>query len=149
MYWWWLLEKPVGLKEVEWNNSLFSAPLSLLLGEQNSLDVGQYTSLSNGDARQQLVQFLVVPDGELKMPGVDPLFFVVTSSVASQLEDLSGEVLHDGSQVDWSAGSHTFGVVALFEKTVDTSNWELESCTSRAGLGLGAGLASLSTSRHS
>ena len=120
----------------------------MLLGQEDSLNVGQDTSLGDGDTSQKLVQLLIVPDGQLEMPGVDPLLLVVTGSVASQLEDLSGEVLHNGSQVHWGTSSDTLGVVALAEKTVDTSNWELKSCTSRASLGLGTSLASLSTSRH-
>ena len=120
-----------------------------LLGQQHSLDVRQHTSLGDGHSRQKLVQLLVVPDGQLKMAGVDPLLLVVTGGVASQLEDLSGEVLHHCSQVDWGAGSDSLGVVSPAEKTVDSANWELESSTGRTTLGLGTGLSSLSTSRHS
>lgn len=100
-----------------------------LLGQQHSLDVRQHTSLGDGHSRQKLVQLLVVPDGQLKMAGVDPLLLVVTGGVASQLEDLSGEVLHHCSQVDWGAGSDSLGVVSPAEKTVDSANWELESST--------------------
>ena len=120
----------------------------MLLGQKNSLDVRQDTTLGDSDSSQELVQFFVVPDGKLEMPGVDSLLLVVTGSVASQLEDLSSKVLHDGGQVDWGASSDTLGIVALAEKSVDTTNWELKSCASRASLGLGTSLASLSTSRH-
>ena len=82
------------------------------------------------------------------MTGVDSLFLVVASGVAGQLQDLSGEVLHDGRQVDGGSGAHTLGVVALSEETVDPADGELESCASGAALGLGAGLASFATSRH-
>ena len=34
---------------------------STLLGKQNSLDVGQDATLSNGNASEELVQFFVVP----------------------------------------------------------------------------------------
>ena len=43
----------------------------LLLGEEDSLDVGQHTTLGNGDSLQQLVQLLVVPDGQLQVSGDD------------------------------------------------------------------------------
>ena len=43
----------------------------------------------------------VVPDGELKMTRDNTLLLVVTSGVASELEDFSGEVLKDGSEVDY------------------------------------------------
>ena len=112
------------------------------------MDVGQHSTLGNGDTSQQLVQFLIVADGELKMAGVDPLLLVVTGSVASQLEDLSSEVLHHSSQVDWGASTDTLRVVSTLEETVDTTNRELESCASRSALGLSASFASFATTRH-
>lgn len=36
-----------------------------LLGQQHGLDVGQDTALSDGNFAQQLVEFLVVADGQL------------------------------------------------------------------------------------
>ena len=105
-----------------------------LLGQEHSLDVRQHTSLGNGDPRQKLVQFLIVADGQLKVTGDDPSFLVITGSIASQLKDLSSKVFHDGSQVDWSSGTHSLGVVALTEQTVDTTNGELESSPAAAGL---------------
>merc|ERR1739842_56112 len=83
-----------------------------LLGQKDSLDVGEDTTLGNGDAGQELVQLLVIPDGELEMPGDDPGLLVVTGSVAGQLEDLSGEVLHDIREVDRGASADTLSIVA-------------------------------------
>ena len=120
----------------------------VLLGQEDGLDVGQHTSLGDGNTRQKLVQLLIVSDGQLQMTRVDPLFLVVTGSVASQLENFGSEVLHHSCKVNWSAGTDPLGIVATAEETVNTANWELEPCTARASLGLGAGLASLSTSRH-
>ena len=71
-----------------------------LLGEKDSLDVGEDTSLGDGDSSQELVQFFVVTDGQLQVTGDDPGLLVVTSGVTSQLEDLSSQVLKDGSEVD-------------------------------------------------
>ena len=137
-------------KKVKKERSSLVALLSAagLLGQKDGLDVGQDTSLGDGDAAQELVQLLVVADGQLEMARVDPLLLVVAGGVAGQLEDLSGEVLHDGGQVDRGAGSDALGVVSLAEETVHTSHGELEPSTGGAALGLGAGLASLSTSRH-
>merc|ERR1712062_647020 len=105
-----------------------------LLGQEDSLDVGEDSTLGDGDSGKQLVQLLVVPDGELEMTGDDPGLLVVTGGVASQLEDLSSEVLHDGSKVDGS--SSTGSIVSLAEQTVNTSNGELESGPAGPGLGL-------------
>ena len=114
-----------------------------LLGQEDSLDVGQDSTLGDGDSGKQLVQLLVVPDGQLEMTGDDPGLLVVTGSVASQLEDLSGEVLHDGGQIDGGSGTNTGGVVTLPQETVYMAHGELESSAAGAGLGLGLGLSSL------
>ena len=105
-----------------------------LLGEEDSLDVGEDTTLGNGDTGEEFVEFLVITDGELKMTGDDPGLLVVTGSVASELEDLSSEVLHDGSEVHWGTSTYTLSIVSLAEKTVDTSNGELKSSPGATGL---------------
>ena len=45
-------------------NACLSLGLLGLLGEEDGLDVGQDTSLGDGDTGQKLVQLLVVTDGE-------------------------------------------------------------------------------------
>ena len=115
-----------------------SACLSLgllgLLGEEDGLDVGQDTSLGDGDTGQELVQLLVVTDGELKVTGDDPGLLVVTSGVTGQLEDLSSQVLHDSCQVDGGTSTYALGIVALAQETVDTTHGELETSPAAAGL---------------
>merc|ERR1719295_1165291 len=101
--------------------------LFCLLGEEDSLDVGKDTTLGNGDSSQQLVQLLVVTDGQLQVTGDDPGLLVVTGSIACQLKDLSSQVLHDGSQVDGGTGTNTLSIVALAEETVDPANRELKT----------------------
>ena len=98
-----------------------------LLWKKNGLDVWKNSSLGDGHSSQQLVQFLVIADGELKMSWGDSGLLVVTGSVSSQLEDLSGEVFKNGSEVHWGSGSNTLSVVSFTENTVKTTNWELES----------------------
>lgn len=100
-----------------------------LLGEKDSLDVWQDTSLGNGDTGQEFVQFLVVPDGQLEMTGDDSCLLVVSGGVTCQLQNFSGQVLKDSGQVDWCTGSNSLGVVSFTEKTMDTSDWELKPGT--------------------
>lgn len=88
------------------------------------MDVGENTTLGDGDVAQELVQLLIVTDGELQVTGDDTGLLVVTGGVTSQLEDFSSEVLEDGSQVDGSTGTDTLGVVTLAEQTVDTTDGE-------------------------
>lgn len=116
-----------------------------LLGQEHGLDVGQNSSLGDGDAGQELVQLFVVADGQLQVTGDDTGLLVVTCGVAGQLENFSGQILHDGGQVDGSAGSDALGVVALAQETVDSSDGELESGTGRASLGLGFCFASFAS----
>merc|ERR1711875_131891 len=59
------------------------------LGEEHSLDVGEYTTLGNGDTGEEFVQFFVIADGELEMSGDDSGFLVVTGSIASEFKNLS------------------------------------------------------------
>lgn len=91
------------------------------------MNVGEDTTLGDGDVAEQLVQLLVVPDGELEMTGDDTGLLVVAGGVASQLEDFGSEVLEDGGEVDGSTGTDTLSIVALAEKTVDTTDGEGET----------------------
>ena len=50
------------------------------------------------------------------MPGDDPGLLVVPGGVAGELEDLGGEILHDGGQVDRGSSTNPLGVVTLAEK---------------------------------
>lgn len=88
------------------------------------MDVGENTTLGNGDVTQELVQLLIVADGKLEVTGNDTGLLVVTGGVSSQLENLSSEVLENGSKVNGSTGTDTLGVVTLAEQTVDTANRE-------------------------
>lgn len=95
--------------------------------ERTLVDVGKHTTLGDSDVTKQLVQLLVVADGELQVAGDDTGLLVVAGGVASQLEDLSSEVLEDGSEVDGGSSTDTLGVVALAEQTVDTTDRERET----------------------
>ena len=119
-----------------------------LLGEEHSLDVRQDTTLGDGHAGQELVQLLVVADGQLQVTGDDTGLLVVTGSVTGQLEDLSSEVLHDGSKVHGGTSTDTFSIVSLAEETVDTTDGELKSSPGAAGLRLSLHLTALAASRH-
>lgn len=96
-------------------------------GGRTLVDVGKHTTLGDGDVTKQLVQLLVVADGKLQVAGDDTGLLVVASGVASQLQDLSSEVLEDGSEVDGSTGTDTLGIVALAEQTVNTTDRKCET----------------------
>ena len=95
------------------------------------VDVREDTTLGDGDVAKKLVQLLVVPDGELEMTGDDTGLLVVAGSVTGQLEDFSSQVLEDSGEINGSTGTNTLSVVALAEKTVDTTDGECETSLGR------------------
>ena len=73
-------------------------------GEELTLvDVGQDTALGDGDVAEELVQLLVVADGELEMARDDAGLLVVAGGVAGQFEDFGSQVFEHGCEVDGSA----------------------------------------------
>jgi hypothetical protein len=61
----------------------------------------------------------------------DTGLLVVTGCVSGQFEDFGSEVLKNGSEVDGSTGTNTLGIVALAEKTVNTTDRECETSLRR------------------
>ena len=112
------------------------------------MDVGQDAAGSDGHVAQELVELLVVLDGEGEVARDDAGLLVVAGGVPGELEDLGAEVLEDGREVDGGAGAHAGGVLALAEVPADATHGELQpGLGGRAGALLGAA-ASLSFSGH-
>jgi len=99
------------------------------------VNVGENTTLCDCDVSEEFVQFFVVPNGELKMTWDDTGFLVVSCCVSGQLEDFSCKIFKYGCEVDWCTSSDSLSVVALAEKTVNTSDWECETSLGRSRLG--------------
>ncbi len=89
------------------------------------MDVREDTSRRDGDAAEQLVQLLVVLDGEGDVTGHDASLLVIAGGVTGKLQNLGTEVLEDGGEVDGGASTHAGGVLSLSEVTSDTSDGEL------------------------
>ena len=71
--------------------------------QRTLMNIGEDTTLGNGNMAQKLVQFLVVADGELEMAGDDTGLLVVASSVTGQLKDFGCQVLKNSCEIDRSA----------------------------------------------
>ena len=104
-----------------------------LLWEKDGVDVREDTAGSDGDTSEELVELLIVADGKLDVARDDALLLVVAGGVTGELEDLSGEVLEDGGEVDWGTSTDAGGVAADAEVAVNATDWELESSLSGAG----------------
>jgi hypothetical protein len=96
------------------------------------VDVGKNTTLGDGDVSEKLVQLLIIANGKLQMTRDDTGLLVVASSVAGQLEDFCCQILENSSEVNGSTGTDTLSVVALSQKTMDTTDGECETSLGRA-----------------
>ena len=105
------------------------------------MDVGEDATAGDSGFAQKSVEFLIVADGELDVARDDALLLVVTGGVASELEDLSGEVLEDSGEVHRGTSADAGGVAADTEVTVHAADGELEASLSGAGGGFAGFLA--------
>jgi len=99
------------------------------------MDVGQHATLGDSNVPQKFVQFLIVAYGELKMTGNNTRLLVITSGIASQLENFGGKILQHSSKVNRSASTDTLSVVSFAQKTMNTANGERQAGLRRARLG--------------
>ena len=98
------------------------------------MDAWEDTTLRDSDSSKYLLELLIVSDGELDVTGVDAGLLVVPGGVTSELADLSGQVLKDGSQVDGSTGTNSIGPVAVAEHSVNSADWKLKPSAGRSAL---------------
>jgi hypothetical protein len=118
----------------------------LLLGQKDGMDVGEDTTGSDGDTAEQLVQLLVVADGQLNVAGSDTSALVIAGGVTGQLEDLSSEVLKDGREIDGGTATNSGGIAASAEESGHTTDGELKTSASRSRLRLSSGSLALASS---
>ena len=86
-----------------------------------------HTTTSDGSLDQS-VEFFVTADSELQVTGSYSLHLEILASVASELQDLSGQVLEDGSGVDGGCGTDSaVGTDSALQESVDSSDWELRT----------------------
>jgi hypothetical protein len=106
---------------------IISSP-SLLGGlvDQGLVDVRDDTSTCDG-ALDEGVELLISTDGQLKVARGDTLDLQILASIPSQLQNLSGQVLQDGSGVyGCSSTNTTICLSPLLKLAVDTANRELK-----------------------
>lgn len=105
---------------------------AVLLGEKDLVDVGEHTAGGDGNAAEQLVELLVVADGELKVPRDDALALVVTGGVSGELEDLGAQVLHNGSHVHGGTTPEAWGEAHVANVSANATDRELQAGAGRA-----------------
>ena len=91
------------------------------------MDVWEDSTGSDGGVSHESGEFLVVSDSKLDVSWDDSGSLVVSGGVTGELEDLSGEVFEDSSEIDWGSSSNSLCVSSLSEVSGDSSDWELKS----------------------
>ena len=114
--------------------------------DESDVDVWKNTTGGDSSILKKLVQLLVISDGELNVSWDDSSLLGVLGGVTSELEDLGGEVLKDGGEVDWGAGADSSSGSVLLEESGDSTDWELETSSSSLGHSSGSGGLTLASS---
>ena len=83
------------------------------LGDEHRVDVGQNTAGGDGHTAEELVELLVVADGQLDVTGHNAGLLVVAGGVSGKLKDLGSEVLKDGGKVHGGTSTDAGGELAL------------------------------------
>jgi len=91
------------------------------------MDVGEDTTSSDSGVAEELVQLVVVADSQLDVTGNNAGLLVVLSGVASEFEDLSGEVLKNGSEVHGGTSTDALSVATSLEEAGDSADGELKT----------------------
>ena len=112
------------------------------------MDVGEHSTLRDGDTAQELVEFLVVPDGELDVARYDAGALVVLGGVSGELEKFGGEVLEDGGEVDGRPRADAPGEASATKVPCHAPYGELESGLGTPGCVLASLLAALLSCWH-
>jgi len=117
--------------------SLLAFWLLGLRREEHGVDVRENTTVSNSCVGHELVEFLIVSDGEENVSGDDSGLLVILGSISGEFENFSSKIFEDCSEVNWSSSSDSLGVSSDLEESGDSSDWELKTCLSGSGNLLG------------
>lgn len=91
------------------------------------MDVRNDTTTGNGGLDQG-IELLVTSNGKLQMSWGNSLHLKILGSVTGKLENLSSEVLKNGSAVDSGSGTDSVvGADFTLQESMDSSDWELNS----------------------
>jgi hypothetical protein len=106
------------------------------------VDIRQHTTSGDGHPSEQFVEFLVVAYSKLQVARNDTLSFVVTSSVASKLKDLSAKVFKYGGHVHWGTGTKTGSQALVSDVPANSCDRELEASSCASGRGFACSTSS-------
>jgi len=95
------------------------------------------TSVGDDGISEESVELGVLLDGEVDASGHNSALLHLLSGIAGELEDLSGEVLENGSEVHGGTVTNSLGESSFLEESGNSSDWEVETSSLGSGLLLG------------
>lgn len=101
--------------------------LGALFGKQRGVDVREYTTRSNSNLAEQLVQLLVVADSELDVARNNARLLVVAGGVASELKNFCSQVLKNCCEVYGSTGADARSDACILDEARYAAYWELQA----------------------
>ena len=96
------------------------------------------SSVGDDGISEKSVEVRVLLDGKVDASWDDSALLHLLGGVAGELEDLSGEVLEDGSEVDGGTVTDSLGESSFLEESGDSSDREVESGSLGSGHLFGA-----------
>ena len=117
-----------GYSKKTWFTDLFG---NRLLGEENGVNVGQYTTRGNGYTTKELVQLFIILDCKGNVTRYNTTLLVVTSGISSKLKNFSCKVFENSCKVNWCTSTNTCGVLSFTNETSDTTYRELQASLGR------------------
>ena len=95
------------------------------------------SSVGDDGVSEKSVELWVLLDGEVDASWDDSALLHLLGGVAGELEDLGGEVLEDGCEVDGGTVTYSLGESSFLEESGNSSDWEVETSSLGSGHLLG------------
>ena len=112
------------------------------LGPEEVADVARSdTTVGDHGRAHQLVELLVIADGELQVSGRDGLLLVLIGALSRQIKDLHREVLQGCGHEDTASDAHRLSVASLPDHPGAAANWEDEAGLAGVAATLGGSLS--------
>ena len=99
-----------------------------MLAKEEAVDVGEHASVGDGCLSDELVQLVVILDGQLQVARCNCLLLLLLGCVARKLADLTSEILKDGCSEDSSTDTNLRTVATTLVHRVDACYGEDDAC---------------------
>lgn len=92
-------------------------------------DSGEDSSLCDRNVTQQLIELIILTDGQEDMAGLDVLLPVDFGGMARHLQQLGRQILQDGGSVHSGRDIDPPMIASLFQIAIDSAHWKDDTCS--------------------